>query len=92
MLGESRRGAAWANRVLGKGYRKGDSFLSTLSSDGAYIAFDDPSDIEGICEIGYRDIAEKFIVAKVKPYYKVANFDIQPILNALNGVGAVDWL
>jgi len=92
VLGESRAGAAWANKKLGKGYRKGDNFLSTIATTGDYIAFDDPKDIEGIVEIGYRNIAEKFIVAKVKPYYEVANFDIQPIINALNGVGAVDWL
>lgn len=92
VLGESRAGAAWANRVLGKGYRKGDSFLSTLSADGSYIAFDDPTEIQGICEIGYRHLAERFVIAKVRPYYESVGFDMQPLLNSLNGVSGVDWL
>lgn len=92
VLGESRAGAAWANRVLGKGYRKGDSFLSTISSDGSYIAFDDPTEIQGICEIGYRHLAERFIIAKVRPYYESVGYDLQPLLNSLNGVSGVDWL
>ena len=92
VLGESRAGAAWANRVLGKGYRKGDSFLSTLSTKGEYIAFDDPSDIEGICEIGYKDLAERFIVNKVKPYFEAVGYDTQILTNALNGVSGLEWL
>ena len=92
VLGESRAGAAWANRVLGKGYRKGDSFLSIIDNNGSYIAFDDPKEIEGIAEIGYRHIAERFIIAKVQPYYESVGYDMQPLLNALNGVSGVNWL
>ena len=61
VLGESRRGAAWANRVLGKGYRKGSNFLSTLSSDGSYIAFCDPEEIKGIARVVVSDAVTMFI-------------------------------
>ena len=92
VLGESRRGAAWANRVLGKGYRKGSNFLSTISNDGAYIAFDDPSEIDGIATIGYNYLVEKFIIAKVKRYYEIAGWNMIPLHNALNGISDLEWL
>jgi len=92
VLGESRAGAAWANKHLGKGYRKGSNFLSTLSIDGSYIAFCDPKEIEGITTIGYKHLAERFIINKVRPYYHIACFDMQPLVNALNGVSDVSWL
>jgi len=84
--------AEWANRHLGKGYRKGSFFLVTLNNEGKYIAFDDPSEIESITEIGYRDLAERFVVNKITPYYLVAGWSIQPILNALNGLTGVLWV
>ena len=92
VLGESRRGAAWANRVLGKGYRKGSSFLSAIDATGEYIAFDDPSDIEGITTIGKELMIDKFIVDKVRPYFELMMWDIQPLLNAKNGISDVGWL
>ena len=49
----------------------GSNFLSTISKDGAYIAFDDPSEIDGITTIGYNHLIEKFIIAKVKRYYEL---------------------
>ena len=92
VLGESRRGAAWANRVLGKGYRKGSSFLSAIDASGEYIAFDDPSDIEGITTIGKEIMIDKFIVDKVRSYFELMMWDIQPLLNARNGISDVGWL
>jgi len=92
VLSEARAGAAWANKHLGKGYGKGSDFLAVIDSKGQYIAFDDPSDIEGIAEIGYKHMAEKFIVNKIKPYYEIVGFDMQPLYNSLNGVDAVEWL
>lgn len=92
VLGESRAGAAWANRVLGKGYSKGSDFLATIDSNGEYIAFDDPSEIEGISTIGYKQLAEKFLVNKVIPYYHIAGWDAQPLTNALNGLAGMEWL
>jgi len=92
VLGEARAGAAWANRVLGKGYSKGSDFLSTIDSNGDYIAFDDPSEIEGISTIGYKQLAEKFLVDKVTPYYHIAGWDAQPLINALNGLSDMEWL
>ena len=92
VLSEGRAGAAWANEHLGKGYGAGSFFLVTLDSRGKYIAFDDPSEIEGIAEIGYRTLAEKFVVNKVIPYYEVMGWDYQPLHNALNGLSNTGWL
>ena len=92
VLGESRAGAAWANKYLGKGYGKGSSFLSAISDKGEYIAFDDPSDIEGIASIGKEKMIEKFILHKVEPYFVMMGWDIQPLVNAKNNISSLDWL
>lgn len=85
-------GAQWANRTLGKGYRAGDDFLVTIDPKGQYLAFDDPKDIEGIAEIGYRTMVERFIINRVQPYYDVAGWDISPLYRAVEGKSKVAWL
>jgi DNA polymerase elongation subunit (family B) len=85
-------GAQWANRTLGKGYRKGDYFLCVIDPKGNYMAFDHPSEIEGIAEIGYRTMVERFIIGKVKPYYEVANWDMTPLFIAMNGKRNTAWV
>jgi len=91
-IGEARAAAAWANDRLGKGYRSGSFFQVTLDDDGQYIAFDEVSDIEGIATVGFRHIAQRFIVNKIEQYYALAGWDFQPILNALHGKAAVEWI
>jgi len=88
----SAAGAQWANRVLGKGYRGGDYFLCSIDKKGNYIAFDNPSEIEGITEIGRQVMVERFILNKVKPYYQVVDWDIEPLHRAMNGKSKVLWL
>ena len=88
----SAAGAQWANRVLGKGYRGGDYFLCSIDKKGNYIAFDSPSEIEGISEIGRQVMVERFIINKVKPYYQVVGWDIEPLHRAMNGKSKVLWL
>ena len=92
VLGEARAGAQWANVNLGKGYRKDDYFLTTLDENGAYIAFDDPSEIEGIAQVGYTKIAERFIFDKVEPYYTLMGWDIIKLETALTGADDKEWL
>lgn len=92
VLGEARAGAAWANKVLGKGYRKGSNFLCTLDINGSYIAFDDPKDIEGFAEVGYSVVAERFILKKVKPYFELLGWSMVPLENAISGVSKIAWL
>jgi DNA polymerase elongation subunit (family B) len=84
-------GAQWANRTLGKGYRGGDYFLCSIDEEGNYIAFDSPSEIEGISKIGRQVMVERFIIKKVLPYYQVANWDISPLHRAMNGKSKVQW-
>ena len=85
-------GAQWANRTLGKGYRAGDYFLVTVNPNGQYLAFDDPKDIEGIAEIGYRVMVDRFIIKKVLPYYEVAGWDSGYLYRAMNGKSKNIWL
>ena len=85
-------GAAWANERIGKRYRGGDFFLTTIGRDGKYMAFDNPSEIEGLYPIGYRHICERFIVNKIKPYCDIMGWPMQPYYNALEGKGNLSWL
>lgn len=91
-LSEGRAGAAWANAHLGKGYRKDDYFWTTLNDNGDYIAFDDPAEIEGIAQVGFAQIAQRFLVDKVRPYYTVMGWDTTNLDNALNGLADMGWL
>lgn len=92
VLSGSSAGAAWANEFLGKGYRKGSFFLVSINDKGKYIAFDDPKEIDGITEIGARVITDRFIIKKLLPYYDLANWNAQPLLNAKNGLDVKEWI
>ena len=91
-IGGSAAGAQWANRVLGKTYKKGDYFWCLIDSTGGYIAFDSVDEIEGKADIGLREMASRFIVKKLEPFYEITNWDLQPIFNALDGKEAYEWL
>jgi DNA polymerase elongation subunit (family B) len=78
-------GASWSNINLGKGYRQGDDFLCCIDTEGNYIAFDDPSEIEGIAKIGYEIMVERFIIKKLEPYYETLKWNISPIIKAKEG-------
>ena len=92
VLSEARAGAKWANDNLGKGYRKGDYFLCTIDEHGNYIGFDSPDEIEGIAKIGYRQLADKYILSKVLPYYEVMGWNSMPLENKLRGIGDMEWI
>jgi len=92
VLSEARAAASWANKWLGKGYGEGSSFWVTLDSEGKYIAFDDPSEIEDIAEIGYKHIGQRFLLDKIKPYYHLAKYDFQVLLNEWEGKSSMEWL
>lgn len=85
-------GAQWANRTIGKYYRKDDYFLCAINDKGQYMAFDHPSEIEGVAEIGHRTMVDRFIISKVKPYYEVAKWDLGPLLRAMDGKSKVQWI
>ena len=85
-------GADWANKNIGKNYRSGSFFLVTLDENGKYMAFDDPSEIEGIASIGYRIMAERFIAKKVEPYFAIMEWPMRDVNNALNGLSLRQWL
>jgi DNA polymerase elongation subunit (family B) len=85
-------GADWANKHIGKNYREGSYFLVTLNNQGKYVAFDDPSEIDGIENIGYRLMAERFIIKKIEPYFNIMNWSMRKINNTLNGITLTEWL
>ena len=85
-------GAKWANMKLGKGYVGGDYFMVAIDPKGNYMAFDDPSEIEGVGEIGYKLMAERFIIRKIEPYYAVAKWDMTEVYRALEGKAGVVWI
>lgn len=92
VLSGTSAGAAWANEYLGKNYKRGSFFKVTLDEKGKYIAFDDPKDIEGKYNIGYKYIADKFLIKKVTPYYEIMGWNTQPLHNSLQGIGHLAWL
>jgi DNA polymerase elongation subunit (family B) len=85
-------GAAWANEYLGKGYRAGSFFLVTLNAKGKYMAFDDPEELDGLYEIGYKELADRFIIKKIQPYYEMMGWDLQPLHNVIDGKGRLQWI
>ena len=85
-------GAAWANEYLGKRYKSGDFFLTTIGEDGKYMAFDDPEEIKGLYKINYKEMADRFIVKKIQPYWEMMGWPTQPLFNMLEGKGNLVWL
>ena len=56
------------------------------------MSFDSPKDIEDKYKMGYRHLAERFIVKKVEPYWSLMGWPMQPLYNALDGKGGLSWL
>lgn len=92
VLSGTSAGAAWANEFLGKGYRSGSYFKVIIDDKGKYLAFDEPSDLEGIANVGYKIMCDRFVIQKVKPYYDLMGWSIQPLLNAYQGLGHLSWV
>ncbi len=92
VLSGSSAGAAWANENLGKGYHSGSFFKVTLDDKGKYVAFDEPEDITGIVNIGYKILCERFVIKKVTPYYELMGWSTQPLINSMRGLGGLSWL
>ena len=91
-LSGSSAGAAWANEFLGKNYRAGSFFLVSINEHGKYIAFDEPEDIQDITNVGYKILVDRFIIKKLLPYYSLAGWNAQPLLNAKNGIKISSWV
>lgn len=89
VLSEARAAAAWANKWLGKGYGEGSSFWVALDDAGSYIAFDD---WEEPPTIGWKEMCKRFVLDKIEPYYRLAGWDYQELINEYEGKSSVDWL
>ena len=84
--------AAWANEYLGKGYRSGSYFKVILDDNGKYLAFDEPSDLDGIALVGYKTMCDRFVLQKLRPYYDMMGWSTQRLLNAYMGLGHLSWV
>ena len=92
MLSGTSAGAAWANEYLGKGYRKGSYFKVILDDAGRYLAFDNPSDLEGVASVGYKTMCDRFVIRKIQPYYDMMGWSTQSLVNAFMGLGHLSWV
>jgi hypothetical protein len=86
------QGAQWANTHLNKEYSEGDYFHCILTESGDYVAFDSPDEIDGMVDVGYTEMAKRFIVKKAQDLYNVVGWDYTPLENALHGKGDMMWL
>ena len=86
------QGALWANTHLNKSYGEGDYFHCILTDTGEYVAFDEPEEIDGIVEVGFTEMATRFIVKKARDLYDVVGWDYTPLESALRGTSGVTWL
>ena len=92
VLSGTSAGAAWANEYLGKGYRKGSYFKVILDDAGRYLAFDNPSDLEGVASVGYKTMCDRFVIRKIQPYYDMMGWSTQSLVNAFMGLGHLSWV
>jgi len=84
--------ADWAYRNLGIEYGEDDYFLCLLDEEGKYIGFDKPEQIQGLAKVGYKHIAQRFIVNKASDLYDVVGWDMTPLMVAMEGKQNVVWL
>ena len=84
--------ADWAFRNLGREYGEDDYFLCLIDSEGQYIGFDKPSEIEGLVDIGYKHIVERFIVNKASDLYDIVGWDVTPLITSMEGKELIEWL
>ena len=87
--------AEWALRNLDYELMEGDDFIIALDERGRYLGFPTLEWLPIVKEkatVGYRMMLEKFIVSKADDLYRMVGWDSQPLYNALDRKGLVEWL
>jgi DNA polymerase elongation subunit (family B) len=84
--------ADWAYRNLGIEYTEDDYFLCLIDTEGKYIGFDNLEQIDGLAEIGYKHIVERFIVNKASDLYDIVGWDVTPLITSMEGKQNIVWI
>ena len=92
VLSGASAGADWARRVMGVNYKVDESFLTAVNTKGDFMAFDNLTSLEGVAEVDWDALTEKYIVKKACDIYDLVDWDTQPLWNAHRGLGTVRWL
>jgi DNA polymerase elongation subunit (family B) len=92
VLSGASAGANWAKNNLGRNYNVNESFLTAVNTRGQHIAFDKITDLQGVAEIDWEEMTEKFIVKKAASIYGLVGWDTIELTNAHRGLGAVQWV
>ena len=56
------------------------------------MAFTSLSELDGVAEIDWEALTEKYIVNKACHIYDLVGWDTQPLWNAHRGIGKVEWV
>lgn len=92
VLSGASAGADWARRNLNINYSVDESFLTAVNTRGEFMAFNNVEDIEGVAEIDWSALTEKYIVKKACAIYNLVDWDTQALFNAHRGIGSIRWL
>lgn len=92
VLSGASAGVKWAKDNLGIDYMVDDAFLTAVNKRGDYMAFDKIESLEGVAEIDWAEMTERFIVKKACDIYELVDWDTQSLWNAHRGLGTVRWL
>ncbi len=92
VLSGASAGAAWAKVNMGRDYEVDESFLTAINKRGEWMGFDSLQSIEGVAEVDWAGLTEKYIVNKACHIYDLVDWDVQPLWNAHLGKGDVQWL
>jgi len=92
VLSGASAGAKWAKDVLGKKYEVDEAFLTAVNTRGEFMAFDTIESLNGVAEIDWAEMTERFIVKKACDIYSLVDWNTQSLWNAHRGLGNIQWL
>lgn len=92
VLSGASAGVQWAYNNLGASYQVDESFLTALNKNGEFMAFDTIESLEGVAEIDWAEMTERYIVKKACDIYSLVDWDTQPLWNAHRGLNNVRWI
>ena len=92
VLSGASAGAAWAKTHLDVKYEVNEPFMVAVNKKGQFMAFTSLSELDGVAEIDWEALTEKYIVNKACHIYDLVGWDTQPLWNAHRGIGKVEWV
>ena len=85
-------GVVWAKKHLNRSYQVDEAFLTAVNKNGDFMAFDSLDSLNGIDEVDWSEMTERFIVKKACDIYELVNWDSQILWNAHRGVREIEWI